>query len=74
MSRNIAIFACLIFCLSYAIPPQPKKTTAHFSNNRFKEKSTAFMAGNLSYYVGGFHASWKSDRRRDHRTNAPFSS
>tara|TARA_B110000438_G_scaffold159397_1_gene152629 strand:+ start:3191 stop:5506 length:2316 start_codon:yes stop_codon:yes gene_type:complete len=58
MSRNLAIFACLILCLSYD-SALAEKNYCEFLEQSIQGKKHGFMAGNLSYYVGGFHASWK---------------
>ena len=58
MSRNLAIFACLILCLSYD-SASAEKNYCEFLEQSIQGKKHGFMAGNLSYYVGGFHASWK---------------
>ena len=58
MSRSIAVFACLIVCLSYD-SASAEKDYCEFLEQSIQGKKHGFMAGNLSYYVGGFHASWK---------------
>ena len=34
-------------------------TIAHVWNRKIQGRKHGFLAGNVSYYVGGFHASWK---------------
>jgi hypothetical protein len=58
MSRSIAIFACLILCLS-CDPVSAEKNYCEFLGQSIQGRKHGFLAGNLSYYVGGFHASWK---------------
>ena len=58
MSRSVAIFACLILCLSYD-PVSAEKNYCEFLGQSIQGRKHGFLAGNLSYYVGGFHASWK---------------
>ena len=58
MSRNLTIFACLSLCLSYD-SASAEKNYCEFLEQSIQGKKHGFMAGNLSYYVGGFHASWK---------------
>ena len=58
MSRSIAIFASLIFCLP-CDPVTADKNYCEFLGQSIQGRKHGFMAGNLSYYVGGFHASWK---------------
>jgi hypothetical protein len=58
MSRSIAVFAFLIVCLSYD-SASAEKNYCEFLEQSIQGKKHGFMAGNLSYYVGGFHASWK---------------
>ena len=59
MSRNLAIITCLILCLSCGTAAADKNY-CEFLGQSIQGKKHGFMAGNLSYYVGGFHASWKS--------------
>ncbi len=58
MSRSIAIFACLIVCL-FCDPVTADKNYCEFLGQSIQGRKHGFLAGNLSYYVGGFHASWK---------------
>jgi len=58
MSRNLAIITCLILCLSCGTAAADKNY-CEFLGQSIQGKKHGFMAGNLSYYVGGFHASWK---------------
>jgi hypothetical protein len=58
MSRILAIIVCLIVCLSVR-PSTAEKNYCEFLEQSIQGKKHGFMAGNLSYYVGGFHASWK---------------
>ena len=58
MPRSIAIFACLSFCL-FCDPATADKNYCEFLGQSIQGRKHGFLAGNLSYYVGGFHASWK---------------
>jgi len=58
MPRSLAIIAGLIVCLA-GNPASAEKNYCEFLGQSIQGKKHGFMAGNLSYYVGGFHASWK---------------
>ena len=58
MSRSLAIIVCLILCL-LSVPVSADRNYCEFLGQSIQGKKHGFMAGNLSYYVGGFHASWK---------------
>ena len=58
MSKSLAIIACLILCL-FSVSVSADRNYCEFLGQSIQGKKHGFMAGNLSYYVGGFHASWK---------------
>ena len=55
-SRASAIFAILFLPL---LPTAAKQDFCQRLSQSIQGKKHGFLAGNLSYYVGGFHASWK---------------
>ncbi|MBT4667171.1 MAG: hypothetical protein HOB63_11720 [Opitutae bacterium] len=59
MSRSLGVIAGMILCLS-CVTAFADKNYCEFLGQSIQGKKHGFMAGNLSYYVGGFHASWKS--------------
>ena len=58
MPRSLAVIAGMILCLS-CVTTFADKNYCEFLGQSIQGKKHGFMAGNLSYYVGGFHASWK---------------
>ena len=58
MPRSLTTIVCLILCL-LSVPVSADRNYCEFLGQSIQGKKHGFMAGNLSYYVGGFHASWK---------------
>jgi len=58
MSKSLTIIVCLVLCL-FSGTVSADRDYCEFLEQSIQGKKHGFMAGNLSYYVGGFHASWK---------------
>ena len=58
MPRRLATIAVLILCLISGTV-SADRNYCEFLEQSIQGKKHGFLAGNLSYYAGGFHASWK---------------
>lgn len=67
----LLIFAALCTTLQAAVTP-PKVDWCERLQYDVQGKKTGFMAGNLSYYVGGFHASCKPFQEETIGLTHPF--
>jgi len=58
MPRSLTVIVCLVLCL-FSGTVSADRDYCEFLEQSIQGKKHGFMAGNLSYYVGGFHASWE---------------